>query len=147
MTTMTSERFARIVDAYGADPRRWPADERAAACAFAQAHPREAQQWLAAAAAVDAGLAADLVEPVSRALQRRIVASAQGAGRAGLRGARPRFWWVPGAALAGAGIAGLAAGAMAMSLLMVTGEHGPAPHESSYFSTGFDATGGEGSVE
>lgn len=147
MTTMTSERFARIVDAYGADPRRWPADERAAACAFAQAHPREAQQWLAEAAAVDAGLAADLVEPASRALQRRIVASAQGAGRAGLRGTRPRFWWVPGAALAGAGIAGLAAGAMAMSLLMVTGEHRPAPHESSYFSTGFDAAGGEGSVE
>lgn len=147
MTTMTSERFARIVDAYGADPCRWPADERAAACAFAQAHPREAQQRLAAAAAVDAGLATDVVEPPGPALRRRIAASARGAGRSGRSDARSRLWWVPGAALAGAGIAGLAAGAMAMSLLMVPGEHGPAPHESSYLSTGFDAAGGEGSVE
>ena len=36
---MTEERFFRILEAYGADPARWPADERAAAQAFAAARP------------------------------------------------------------------------------------------------------------
>jgi hypothetical protein len=147
MTTMTPERFARIVDAYGADPRRWPDDERAAACAFAQAHPREAQQRLAVAGSLDAGLDADVVEAASRALQHRIVASAPAPSRARTVKARPARWWLSGAALAGAGVAGLAAGAMAMSLLMTMSEHPAGYHEPSYLSTGFDATVGEGSIE
>lgn len=145
MTTMTPERFARIVEAYGADPRRWPDGERAAARAYAQANPREAQQWLAAAAALDAGLAADVADPPSRALQRRIVAQAQTPSRARTAQARPARWWLSGAALAGAGVAGLAAGAMAMSLLMAANEHSVGYHEPSYLSTGFDGSGGEGS--
>ena len=147
MTTMTPERFARIVDAYGADPRRWPDGERAAACAFVQAHPDEAQQRLAAAASLDAGLDADVVETASRALQRRIVASAPAPSRARTAKGRPARWWLSGAALAGAGVAGLAAGAMAMSLLMTMSEHPAGYHEPSYLSTGFDETGGEGSIE
>lgn len=35
---MDQERFDAIVAAYGANPRRWPAEEREAAQAFAQAH-------------------------------------------------------------------------------------------------------------
>jgi hypothetical protein len=153
--TMTPQRFAQIVDAYGADPRRWPDVERAAAQAFAQAHPREAAAPLAAAAALDACLAADVVEPPGRALQRRIVASAdisrplRPPRATWLRRpfmARPAAWWIPGAALAGAGAAGLIAGALAMSLLVSSG-HPSVTHEPSYLSTGFDAPGGEGSGE
>ena len=36
---MTDERFFQILEAYGADPARWPADERAEAEAFALDHP------------------------------------------------------------------------------------------------------------
>lgn len=150
--TMTPQRFAQIVDAYGADPRRWPDAERAAAQAFAQAHPREAAAPLAAAAALDACLAADVVEPADRALRRRIIASAEvqrpprATGHRRPFMARPAAWWIPGAALAGAGAAGIVAGALAMSLL-VSGGHPSVTHEPSYLSTGFDAPGGEGSGE
>ena len=149
--TMTSQRFADIVDAYGADPRRWPDAERADAQAFARAHPGEAQARLAAAAMLDACLDADVVEPAGRALQRRIVASAKTQRPARWRGpwpfiARPASWWIPGAALAGDGAAGSVAGAVVMSALVPTG-HSSATHEASYLSTGFDAPGGEGSGE
>lgn len=147
MTTMTPQRFAQIVDAYGADPHRWPAGERAEALAFAQAHPGEARERLDAAAALDACLAADRVEPPGRALRRRVAAAARSPERGRSRGPRTVFWWLPGAALAGAGVAGLVAGAMAMSLLMVPGEHGSAAHEPSYLSTGFGTSGDEGGVE
>lgn len=149
MTTMTFQRFAQIVEAYGADPRRWPGDERAAARAFAQAHPAQAQPCLAAAAALDAVLAADALEPVSRSLQRRIVASANAPGGRLSFTWRPGWRWLPGAALAGAGVAGLVAGAAAMSFLMLPSERPTAVHEPSYLSTafGFDASGAEGSIE
>ena len=39
---MTFERLIEILEAYGADPTRWPADERAAARAFAAKDPRAA---------------------------------------------------------------------------------------------------------
>jgi hypothetical protein len=149
MTTMTAERFAQIVDAYGADPRRWPDAERDAARAFAQAHPNEAQPKLAAAAMLDACLAADRVEPAGRSLQRRIVASARRPGRRAARGARAVRWWLPGAAIAGAGAAGLVAGALAISWLSVSAEPPNALHEPSYLSTafGFDAASADGSIE
>ena len=37
---MNAERFASLLDAYGAEPRRWPDAERDAAQAFARADPR-----------------------------------------------------------------------------------------------------------
>lgn len=148
MTTMTHERFARIIEAYGADPRRWPDAERAAARAFALAHPGEAQARLAAAAALDACLAGDAVEPPGRALRRRVEAAARGPGRRRrMPLARPRFWWLSGAALAGVGAAGLVAGAVATAFFTAAGERMSAGHEPSYMSTGFDAGGGEESVE
>jgi hypothetical protein len=36
---MTHDRFMQILEAYGADPQRWPADERDAANSFAKLHP------------------------------------------------------------------------------------------------------------
>src|ERR1700743_2589544 len=53
---MTPDRFRTIVDAYGADARHWPADERAAALAWADTHQDEAHALLAASAQLDAWL-------------------------------------------------------------------------------------------
>jgi hypothetical protein len=50
---MKLDRFTELLDAYGAEPRRWPPAERAAAQAFL-AVSAEARGRLAAAAALDA---------------------------------------------------------------------------------------------
>lgn len=50
---MDRSRFEAIVAAYGAEPERWPAAERAAAAAFAQAHPEVAGPLLARERALD----------------------------------------------------------------------------------------------
>ncbi|MGA9912481.1 MAG: hypothetical protein WBR17_08085, partial [Paraburkholderia sp.] len=68
---MTPERFHQIVEAYGADARRWPQQERAAAQAWAALHRAEADAVLADAAGIDAWLAADKVDPPGAALQQR----------------------------------------------------------------------------
>ncbi|HDR9752247.1 TPA: hypothetical protein QDC30_004314, partial [Burkholderia aenigmatica] len=54
---MTPERFRTIVAAYGSDARRWPDGERAAAEAWARAHPGDALAALDDAAELDAWLA------------------------------------------------------------------------------------------
>ncbi|MEQ1489446.1 MAG: hypothetical protein ABL932_02750 [Terricaulis sp.] len=73
---MDRERFADLLDAYGADFRRWPADARAAATAFA-AQNSDAAALIAEARAVDAVLdsARDSAAP-SADLAARILASA-----------------------------------------------------------------------
>ncbi|MES3006925.1 MAG: hypothetical protein V4751_04050 [Pseudomonadota bacterium] len=43
--TISSERFTAIVEAYGAQPARWPTEERTQALAYCAAHP-EAQAML-----------------------------------------------------------------------------------------------------
>jgi|CXWL01.1.fsa_nt_gi hypothetical protein len=50
---MDRERFAQILDAYGADAKRWPDAERAAAQAFIAAHPADASALLGEARALD----------------------------------------------------------------------------------------------
>lgn len=57
MSEMTRERFAALVDAYGAEMARWPEEERLAAYAFSRANP-EVTALLAEADAIDALLAA-----------------------------------------------------------------------------------------
>ena len=52
---MTEERFIQIVEAYGANPARWPETERAAAMAFADAYPDVADAALQAEAREDGG--------------------------------------------------------------------------------------------
>jgi len=117
---MTAERFRAIVDAYGADPGRWPAEERAAAQAWAAQHRAAAEALLNEAAPLDAWLADATVAAPGVALTRRIAASAP-------RPVRPRarLWW-SGAAFVGAGLAGCAAGAFAMSVALLAGS-APAP--------------------
>ncbi|MFW2342081.1 hypothetical protein [Brevundimonas sp.] len=54
---MKAERFQAIVEAYGADPARWPEAERDSALAWADQAGQAAQAILAEARALDVGLA------------------------------------------------------------------------------------------
>ncbi|WP_321849939.1 hypothetical protein [Burkholderia diffusa] len=139
---MTPERFRTIVAAYGSDARRWPQDERAAAEAWAQAHPRDALEALDDAAELDAWLMQDTVAPPTPALVERIVASAPAPQRARRRG---RVWW-SGAAFAGVGLAGALAGAVAVSMLML-GSAPIAQHEPGYLTTTFGGPSIDGGDE
>lgn len=112
---MTSERFFALIAAYGADARRWPVSERAAAQAFAAAEPATVRAALAEADAVDALLHLSRAAQPSMALRDRVIASAA---EAGLKARREGRRWLDRLALAlGAGwtvaaCAGVAAGVM-----------------------------------
>ncbi len=112
---MTAERFLALVAAYGADRRRWPEGERAAAEAFAASRPDQARPALAEADAVDALLHRSATPQVSMALRDRVLAAAASAGgRAGRTG---RMWidrlsLAFGAGWAVATCAGVVAGVM-----------------------------------
>ncbi len=64
MTNLDFDRFTAIVDAYGAEPRRWPEAERDAALALAASDPR-AEACLDEARVMDAmlDLARDSLTP------------------------------------------------------------------------------------
>jgi hypothetical protein len=72
-TPMTLERFAAIVDAYGAEPRAWPEAERDAALAFHESSP-QAQGLRRAARALDDLLAGSETPVADRGLEARIMA-------------------------------------------------------------------------
>ncbi len=97
---MDLNRFREIVDAYGADARRWPEGERAAALAFAERS--DAHAILAEADALDALLDAGPTPAASPELRERILASS-------LRRPRfapgPVFAWRGGRVLSGAALA------------------------------------------
>ncbi|GAB7537545.1 hypothetical protein AB4851_06975 [Burkholderia sp. 22PA0099] len=129
---MTPERFRIIVEAYGADSRRWPDAERDAARAWAGTHREQAGALLAEAAELDGWLVGDTIAPASSALIERIVGTAPAARRPWTRG---RLWW-SGAAVVGIGAAGALAGALTMSAALLTSMQS-ASHESSYLTTTF----------
>ncbi|WP_203294271.1 hypothetical protein [Maricaulis parjimensis] len=110
---MMQERFFEIIEAYGANPARWPEDEHEAVLAFIDAHPELAGEALADAAALDAMMELDERAP-SDLLQRRIL-NAFPAEPVSV--ARPQ-WQIPVAAaaalLVGAFI-GFASGAMTVT--------------------------------
>lgn len=128
---MTPDRFRMLVDAYGADPRHWPADERIDAQQWAHRHAAQADIILADAARLDAWLATDRVAPPAAALAERIVAGAPGAPWHRL--GRPPLWW-SGALAAGA--VGAVAGALLVSLFMA-GATPPASYHAPSSLTGF----------
>lgn len=110
---MTAERFIALVAAYGADVRRWPESERAAAQAFVAAQPEVARAALAEADAVDALLHASPAPQISAALRDRIIASAADAGLKARKHGRlwlDRLALTLGAGWAAAACAGVAAG-------------------------------------
>ncbi|MBX9460400.1 MAG: hypothetical protein KL785_04110 [Brevundimonas sp.] len=112
---MTAERFLALVAAYGADRRRWPEAERAAAEAFAAARVDVSGRALAEADAVDALLHRSPTPQVSTALRDRVLAAAASAGG---RASRTGRMWIDRLSLAfGAGwavatCAGVVAGVM-----------------------------------
>lgn len=62
MTAMTRDRLRTLIEAYGADRRRWPVEERDAAETLLKDDPA-ARALIAEAAALDALLAHDLAPP------------------------------------------------------------------------------------
>ena len=71
---MTEGRFLDLIEAYGADPARWPEAERKAATAFVEAHADFAEPLLAEAQALDDRLGPAEIEP-SDLLQARLLAA------------------------------------------------------------------------
>lgn len=128
---MTPERFTALLEAYGADPRRWPEAERAEALALLAAGPPVLRQQLQEAAWLDARLDASPVAAPDETLIARIAAGAQASpahpepqadrGRskpvADARRWRPRWWW-SGAGLAGVGLAGALAGVFTATVVL-----------------------------
>jgi hypothetical protein len=102
---MDRQRFLTIVEAYGAEPRRWPASERDAALALASADA-EAAAALAEAQALEAVLDANVPPQPSAATRRRILEAAPRRRRSAL----DLGWWISGAGLAAAGVAGVVFG-------------------------------------
>ena len=112
---MTAERFLALAAAYGADRRRWPEGDRAAAEAFASAHPDLAQPVLAEADALDALLHGSPTPQVSTALRDRVLAAATSAGGRAHRAGRlwiDRLSLAFGAGWAAAACAGVVAGVL-----------------------------------
>ncbi len=52
-TLITEARFREILEAYGADSKRWPQDERAEAISYMLDHATRVQPWLDEARATD----------------------------------------------------------------------------------------------
>ena len=109
---MTIERLKELADAYGADLRRWPTAERAAAESLRAQQPVMVERLLFEAAQMDAALDASRHFPVSMALRDRVIASATAAG---LTPKRVKLWagrlaWFSGAGWAAAACAGVVFG-------------------------------------
>lgn len=87
MTALSLNRFRELVDAWGADPARWPAQEREAAEALL-AQDGRARALQAQAASLDALLSGDRVPPPRPQLRRSILLAA----RARRTGFLPMLW-------------------------------------------------------
>lgn len=103
----TLARFEALLDAYGAEPRRWPADRRAAAEALLARSP-EARALQAAARRLDALLDAAPAAPAPAHLVGRVIAAAPRP-RA-RRGGWLAAWLKPAAGIVAAALLGLALG-------------------------------------
>jgi hypothetical protein len=136
---MTPDRFRQLTEAYGAAPERWPQAERAEAEALLAQGDPAALAALAEAHSLDLMLAADALAAPDADLARRIVASApspklQRQKKPAPRAKRTR-WWLSGAGFVGSGMAGIAAGVLAISLT------GPLSVSATSPSSVFDETG------
>lgn len=105
MNGMNADRFQTLVDAYGADWRRWPEAEREAARAFSET----AERQMFEARQVDAALDAFKAAPVSHDLRDRVIAMATQLALKP-RSIRPFFGWAPRLGLAAACAAGVVVG-------------------------------------
>lgn len=120
---MDAQRMKALADAYGGDPRRWPAAEALAAQAWAADRPDEAARLLFDARQTDAALDASARPMVSQALRDRVLAQAMAADRAPrgfnlfgrARGPVTRGAWLSGFGWAAAACAGVVVGHVAAS--------------------------------
>jgi hypothetical protein len=117
---MTPDRFRRLTEAYGASPEHWPQAERAGAEALLARQDPDALAALAEARALDLMLATHAIATPDADLIRRIVASAPSGRTSRASTGMPRWkqprWWLSGAGFVGVGVAGIAAGVLAISL-------------------------------
>jgi hypothetical protein len=74
---MDSAEFTGLVAAFGADPQRWPPEDRMRALAFVNAHPDIAGDVQAVAARLDAVLELARADAPSAALASRILAAGE----------------------------------------------------------------------
>lgn len=116
---MDIERLAEILDAYGADPKRWPEAERPAAEALL-ASSQDAARLHADALALDTLLDLSRAPEPSPELMASILAGAE---KRGLGAWLADFWpfgpaWQPASAFALAVILGIAAGAGVPDLVL-----------------------------
>ena len=108
---MNAQRFQDLADAYGADVRRWPEAERAAARAFMDADRHGAERLLFEARQTDLVLDAAPPPVVSHALREQVIALAAAAGlKPRARFAFGRLAWASGAGWAAASVAGVLVG-------------------------------------
>jgi len=111
---MTPERFVHLADAYGADLKHWPTAEREDARALIERGDIAAINALQQAAWLDQKLDSHRAATPDPVLIRNVVASAFDA-------ERTSFWsryadWLSRIGFIGAGIAGIAAGMLVVSL-------------------------------
>ncbi len=136
---MESRRLAGILDAYGADPGRWPDAERDAARALL-ADSAEATAHRDAAAALDTVLNAAAAPAPSPELMAAILTAAE---PSGWRGWVAGFWpfgpvWQPVSALATAAVLGMVIGAAAPTSILPELTEYSAQEEAEDMAFGFD---------
>ena len=112
---MDRSRFLALAEAYGADLRRWPDGERAAAQAYQAAEPEAARAVLAQADVLDDLLFASRPPQPSVALRDRVIAAAARSPRRASW--RARLGLAMGAGWAAAACAGVVAGVVMTSHL------------------------------
>lgn len=112
---MDRSRFLALAEAYGADLRRWPDGERAAAQAYQAAEPEAARTVLAQADVLDDLLFASRPPQPSVALRDRVIAAAARSPRRASW--RARLGLAMGAGWAAAACAGVVAGVVMTSHL------------------------------
>lgn len=139
---MTPERFRHLTEAYGAMPQHWPQAERTEAEALLAQRDPQALAALANASSLDLLLSEHRVAAPGNDLIRRIVESAPGSSMNKPGWKKPNRW-LSGVGFVGVGIAGIAAGALIISLTAsVSGTAGGPPSlfdqtgESTVFSGG-----------
>ena len=133
---MTQERLAALLDAYGADPARWPEGERSA-LALADRGTADLQRRLADAVELDGWLADYRLASPGLDLVQGLV-GAVGPARSATAFPRRRIsgWW-PRAALALTGVAGAVAGAAVVAIV----QPDPAPAAAAGWQRGGTAFG------
>jgi hypothetical protein len=108
---MTSARFSACAKAYGGAINRWPEAERRGSLTFAD--NEDGRALLARESRLDAQLSSYAIEAPSRRLRAQILRQ----GVNFIRRRRKLLFWRSATALAGVGLAGALAGALALHLL------------------------------